>query len=261
MLPDRGVDERARPRDRRRWPRARARVGPGAVARLGRRGRRRAREPRDRSGGASASPVDADGSARGRGAGRRRRRRPRRRRPGGAARPRCRRRGRRAWSARVRPDRSGARLEGSKRVDEGGARRARACRPPRTRAFGAADEDAALAFLATLDGLYVVKTDGLAAGKGVLVTESLAEADDAVRSYLSGEAFGDAGRTVVIEEGLRGPELSLLVRVQRRSRRGGAARAGAGLQARSATATPARTPAAWARTRRSRSSAPRWSSR
>jgi phosphoribosylamine--glycine ligase len=77
--------------------------------------------------------------------------------------------------------------------------------------FGRADEDAALAFLGTLDGLYVVKTDGLAAGKGVVVTESLAEAEDAVRRYLSGEAFGDAGRTVVIEEGLRGPELSLLV--------------------------------------------------
>ncbi len=77
--------------------------------------------------------------------------------------------------------------------------------------FGAADEEAALSFLGTLDGLYVVKTDGLAAGKGVVVTESIDEAADAVRSYLSGEAFGDAGRRLVIEEGLRGPELSLLV--------------------------------------------------
>jgi phosphoribosylamine---glycine ligase len=76
--------------------------------------------------------------------------------------------------------------------------------------FGAADEAAALAFLETLPGLYVVKTDGLAAGKGVVVTESLAEARDAVRAYLSGAAFGDAGRTLVIEEGLTGPELSLL---------------------------------------------------
>ena len=56
-----------------------------------------------------------------------------------------------------------------------------------------------------------MKTDGLAAGKGVVVTESLADARDAVRAYLSGEAFGDAGRTLVIEEGLTGPELSLLV--------------------------------------------------
>jgi phosphoribosylamine--glycine ligase len=56
-----------------------------------------------------------------------------------------------------------------------------------------------------------VKTDGLAAGKGVVVSESLADAQGAVRAYLSGEAFGDAGRTLVVEEGLTGPELSLLV--------------------------------------------------
>ncbi len=78
-------------------------------------------------------------------------------------------------------------------------------------AFTADEREAALAFLNTLDGLYVIKTDGLAAGKGVLVTASRSEAEDAVGRYLSGEAFGDAGRRVVIEEGLRGPELSLLV--------------------------------------------------
>ncbi len=77
--------------------------------------------------------------------------------------------------------------------------------------FTAGQEPEALAYLATMPGLYVVKTDGLAAGKGVLVTESLAEARDGVREYLAGRAFGDAGRTVVIEEGLTGPELSLLV--------------------------------------------------
>jgi phosphoribosylamine--glycine ligase len=108
------------------------------------------------------------------------------------------------------PTEAGARLEGSKRwmkelLEGAGV-------PTALHAsFSRADEDAALAFLGTLDGLYVVKTDGLAAGKGVVVTESFEEAEDAVRRYLSGEAFGDAGRTVVIEEGLRGPELSLLV--------------------------------------------------
>ncbi len=56
-----------------------------------------------------------------------------------------------------------------------------------------------------------MKTDGLAAGKGVVVTESLAEARDAVREYLSGAAFGAAGTTLVIEEGLTGPEVSVLV--------------------------------------------------
>jgi phosphoribosylamine--glycine ligase len=108
------------------------------------------------------------------------------------------------------PTADGARLEGSKAwmkevlVAAGVPTAAH-------RTFGAGDEDAALAFLDTLPGFYVVKTDGLAAGKGVVVTESITEARNAVRAYLSGEAFGDAGRTLVIEEGLEGPELSLLV--------------------------------------------------
>jgi phosphoribosylamine---glycine ligase len=69
----------------------------------------------------------------------------------------------------------------------------------------------AKAYLATLAPPYVVKTDGLAAGKGVLVTASLAAAEGDVDDKLSGAAFGAAGRRVVIEEGLTGPELSLLV--------------------------------------------------
>src|SRR4051794_19658561 len=77
--------------------------------------------------------------------------------------------------------------------------------------FTAAEEEPALAYLETLPRLYVVKTDGLAAGKGVTVTDSIVDARDAVREYLAGRAFGDAGTTVVIEEGLTGPELSLLV--------------------------------------------------
>lgn len=67
----------------------------------------------------------------------------------------------------------------------------------------------ALLHLATLDPPYVVKTDGLAAGKGVLVTDSLDEAAADVRSKLTGHAFGDAGRQIVIEEGLVGPEISV----------------------------------------------------
>src|SRR5436190_4066522 len=78
-------------------------------------------------------------------------------------------------------------------------------------AFGARELDAALAYVDAMAAPYVVKTDGLAAGKGVIVTEFIAEARDAVCAYLSGEAFGDAGRTCVIEEGLHGPELSLFV--------------------------------------------------
>ncbi len=67
----------------------------------------------------------------------------------------------------------------------------------------------ALEFLATMEAPFVIKTDGLAAGKGVLVTDDRGAAEAAVHEYLSGDAFGDAGRTVVIEEGLTGPEVSI----------------------------------------------------
>ena len=108
------------------------------------------------------------------------------------------------------PGADGARLEGSKAWMKEVL--AAAGVPTAAHAtFGAGDEDAALAYLDTMPGFYVVKTDGLAAGKGVVVTESIDEARDAVRAYLSGDAFGDAGRTLVIEEGLTGPEVSLLV--------------------------------------------------
>ena len=79
-----------------------------------------------------------------------------------------------------------------------------------TAAHGAFTEaEPAREFLATMSAPFVIKTDGLAAGKGVLVTEDRGEAEAAVHDYLAGEAFGDAGRTVVIEEGLVGPEVSV----------------------------------------------------
>ena len=76
-------------------------------------------------------------------------------------------------------------------------------------AFGAAEQLAACEFLASLRPPYVVKTDGLAAGKGVLVTDSLEQAQQDVAHKLSGEAFGEAGQALVIEEGLTGPEVSI----------------------------------------------------
>jgi len=106
------------------------------------------------------------------------------------------------------PGADGARIEGSKAfmkelLAEAGVPTAR---------FGVFDEvGPALEFLRSLDGPWVVKTDGLAAGKGVLVTDSLAEAEADVAAKLSGDAFGSAGERVVIEEGLVGPECSLLV--------------------------------------------------
>ncbi len=70
------------------------------------------------------------------------------------------------------------------------------------------DLDAAKAFIRELDGKLVIKTDGLAAGKGVIIPTSIEEADEAVAEMLSGEAFGAAGTSVVIEEFLEGEELS-----------------------------------------------------
>ena len=105
------------------------------------------------------------------------------------------------------PGADGARLEGSKAWMKDVLV---AAGVPTARHGTFTEAEPAFAFLDTLDGLYVVKTDGLAAGKGVVVTTSLDEARDAVRDYLSGDAFGDAGRTLVIEEGLTGPEVSVL---------------------------------------------------
>jgi phosphoribosylamine--glycine ligase len=70
--------------------------------------------------------------------------------------------------------------------------------------------DDAIAYLRRSGGPYVVKTDGLAAGKGVLVTDDLARAEKDAAAKLSGAAFGAAGRRIVIEEALTGREASLL---------------------------------------------------
>lgn len=56
----------------------------------------------------------------------------------------------------------------------------------------------------------VVKADGLAAGKGVIICETVREAEEAIKSIMDDRQFGDAGNTVVIEEFLRGVESSLL---------------------------------------------------
>ncbi|WP_205341032.1 phosphoribosylamine--glycine ligase [Denitrificimonas caeni] len=71
----------------------------------------------------------------------------------------------------------------------------------------------ALAYLREQGAPIVVKADGLAAGKGVIVAMTLAEAEAAVIDMLSGNAFGDAGSRVVIEEFLDGEEASFIVMV------------------------------------------------
>jgi phosphoribosylamine--glycine ligase len=108
----------------------------------------------------------------------------------------------------VGPGADGARLEGSKAymkefLESAGVPTAQ---------FGVFQhENDAMEFLSGMSPPYVIKTDGLAAGKGVLVTRYLAEARRDVNEKLSGTAFGQAGTTVVIEEGLDGEECSLTV--------------------------------------------------
>lgn len=71
----------------------------------------------------------------------------------------------------------------------------------------------ALAYLKEKGAPIVVKADGLAAGKGVIVAMTEQEAEDAIRDMLAGNAFGDAGSRVVIEEFLEGEEASFIVMV------------------------------------------------
>ncbi|SFR46428.1 phosphoribosylamine--glycine ligase [Marinobacter gudaonensis] len=75
------------------------------------------------------------------------------------------------------------------------------------------DVDEALAYVRKQGAPIVVKADGLAAGKGVIVAMTLEEAEDAIRDMLAGNAFGDAGSRVVVEEFLEGEEASFIVMV------------------------------------------------
>ena len=70
------------------------------------------------------------------------------------------------------------------------------------------DVEKALEFIQKTGAPIVVKADGLAAGKGVIICENTAQAEEAVRDMLSGNAFGAAGHEVVIEEFLEGEEVS-----------------------------------------------------
>lgn len=109
----------------------------------------------------------------------------------------------------IGPSREGAQLEGSK--DFAKAFMMRHDIPTaRYRSFTADDLAAGEAFLETLSPPYVLKADGLAAGKGVLIIDSLDEARKELREMLQG-MFGEASRTVVIEEFLDGIECSVFV--------------------------------------------------
>ena len=105
------------------------------------------------------------------------------------------------------PSADAARIEGSKSwANDVMDRYGIPC--PSSRTFG--DTAAAIQYIeSSPPGGIVVKADGLAAGKGVTVPETLGEAIEAVTDALERRTFGKAGETVVIEERLRGPELSV----------------------------------------------------
>jgi phosphoribosylamine---glycine ligase len=75
------------------------------------------------------------------------------------------------------------------------------------------DVDAALQYLHTQSLPIVIKADGLAAGKGVIIAQSMAEAEATIRDMLAGNSFGKAGHKVVIEEFMTGEEASFIVLV------------------------------------------------
>lgn len=104
------------------------------------------------------------------------------------------------------PDAQGAQLEGSKTYSK---RFMDANGIPTARYQSFTDAASARAYCEELGAPLVVKADGLAAGKGVVVAETLDMALDAVEACFDG-SFGDAGQTVVVEEMLTGPECSLL---------------------------------------------------
>lgn len=104
------------------------------------------------------------------------------------------------------PDAQGAQLEGSKTFSK---KFMDANDIPTARYASFTDLEPALAYVRELGAPIVVKADGLAAGKGVVVADDLEDAEDAVRSCFDG-AFGDSGKTVLIEECLTGPECSML---------------------------------------------------
>ena len=108
------------------------------------------------------------------------------------------------------PTKAAAQLEGSKAFTKDFLARHKI---PTAEYQNFTEVEPALAYLSEKGAPIVVKADGLAAGKGVIVAMTLQEAEEAVRDMLSGNAFGEAGSRVVIEEFLDGEEASFIVMV------------------------------------------------
>ena len=108
------------------------------------------------------------------------------------------------------PGRDGARLEGSKEYAKAFMNR-HGIPTARYRAFHKTQRDEAMAYLDTHPLPVVLKADGLAAGKGVIICNSIQEARDSLDLMMLKEAFGSAGDMVVVEEFLDGIELSVFI--------------------------------------------------
>ncbi|MFV0546290.1 MAG: phosphoribosylamine--glycine ligase [Bacteroides sp.] len=109
----------------------------------------------------------------------------------------------------IGPSKEGARLEGSKEFAKAFMQRHQ-IPTARYKSITASNLEEGMAFLETLEAPYVLKADGLCAGKGVLILPTLEEAKKELQTMLNG-MFGDASATVVIEEFLSGIECSVFV--------------------------------------------------
>lgn len=110
----------------------------------------------------------------------------------------------------VGPDSKGAMLEGSKDFSKQFMLR-HGVPTAKAQTFHAHEANEALNFLSVMKPPYVLKADGLAAGKGVIITQHLAEAQAAIKDMLENKKFGEASSKVLIEEYLSGIELSVFV--------------------------------------------------
>ena len=105
------------------------------------------------------------------------------------------------------PNKAAAIIEGSKAFSKDLMRKYNI---PTARYETFSDLDAALAYVGSQEAPLVVKADGLALGKGVLICQTREEAVEAVTDMMANAKFGKSGSTVVIEEFLEGPEVSVL---------------------------------------------------
>ena len=110
----------------------------------------------------------------------------------------------------IGPKKDGALLEGSKDFSKQFMEKHK-IPTARYKSFTKENLEEGFAFLETLEPPYVLKADGLAAGKGVLILNELDEAKSELKEMVSNQKFGEASTTVVIEEFLKGIELSIFV--------------------------------------------------